>query len=298
MEYHEFASRKISAPNGMTKQEFLTTFEKHLLVGEPKRSEIITELQKHAEVDGYTVLGKPATLAAKYNRVYLGLFHSLPLLFGIPIASWIFFEYIVWRPIYFLVHISHQAFRIAASLESILSHLALPIIVLLSAHALSQIHQPRKRMLQWLSMMLGTALITNGEVIYAEIYQNSPASTWIQSLRLHGGDMMLFAFSLMAIMGFFVLYRTFTRQLSTRAVILDYVYFGTIGTVSGYFFFYYGLYDILIYTNSLAHDSIPWQLVNLYTPSTSAILTALVMIFLAALHRHRSTADHRILAQL
>lgn len=71
----------------MTRAEYLTQFERHLRVAEPKRGEIIAEIVTHLdEVDGGPkALGDPKTLAKRFNRTHIGMlgnrfmFHALPL---------------------------------------------------------------------------------------------------------------------------------------------------------------------------------------------------------------------------
>lgn len=62
----------------MNQAQYLTEFEKYLRVGEPKRSEIIAELQTHIdELHGDpTALGGPTQLAETYNRTHVGFFSS------------------------------------------------------------------------------------------------------------------------------------------------------------------------------------------------------------------------------
>lgn len=69
----------------MTSEEFLRVFEKHLLVGEPKRSEILVELHNHFTEDAQALLGNPTKLAREENRLNLGLLHSQTRLFLVPV---------------------------------------------------------------------------------------------------------------------------------------------------------------------------------------------------------------------
>lgn len=66
----------------MTLNQYLTTFEQHLRVADPKRGEIIAEIRGHlAEKQN---LGDPRRLAHEYNQVHLGLVGSSPAIFLLP----------------------------------------------------------------------------------------------------------------------------------------------------------------------------------------------------------------------
>lgn len=81
----------------MNFNQYVTEFEHHLRVGEPKRSEIIAELNTHLDElsqneSPEAALGDPRTLAAKYNRIHIGFFSS-PLRIAISLlAVFIFLE--------------------------------------------------------------------------------------------------------------------------------------------------------------------------------------------------------------
>lgn len=73
----------------MTKDVFFKNFEHHLLIGSPKREEILAELKTHFDelgMDDPMVLGDPKALARKYNRTHLGLVYSPVRLFAIPVV--------------------------------------------------------------------------------------------------------------------------------------------------------------------------------------------------------------------
>ncbi|MBI4093120.1 MAG: hypothetical protein HY420_04320 [Candidatus Kerfeldbacteria bacterium] len=74
----------------MNDEQYLTEFERHLRVGEPKRGEIIAELKTHLdEIDGgdpFTALGDPRELTRKYNRTHIGFFSTSTRLFITPFA--------------------------------------------------------------------------------------------------------------------------------------------------------------------------------------------------------------------
>lgn len=72
----------------MTNHNFLSDFEHHLLVGEPKRGEILAELKTHLDdlngADPLT-LGSPKCLAQAESRIYLRFLCSPLLLFAMPV---------------------------------------------------------------------------------------------------------------------------------------------------------------------------------------------------------------------
>lgn len=61
---------------------FFAAFEHHLLVAEPKRSEIIRELRQHGEQQ----LGNPKRLAQEYNRTHIGFFYSPKRVFFVSLV--------------------------------------------------------------------------------------------------------------------------------------------------------------------------------------------------------------------
>lgn len=78
--------------SAMTKQEYIAEFEKHLRVAEPKRGEILVELNAHLDelessADITEVMGKPNELAGKYGRVHIGFFYKPWRLFTIPVIT-------------------------------------------------------------------------------------------------------------------------------------------------------------------------------------------------------------------
>lgn len=90
----------------MTRGAFFAQFERHLLVGKPKREEIIAELQSHlAELsksaDPSVAIGDPKQLAREYNRTHLGFFSTwLRLLLPMPLLwlgmmATVFFSHII-----------------------------------------------------------------------------------------------------------------------------------------------------------------------------------------------------------
>lgn len=95
----------------MTKEVFFKEFERHLLVGSPKREEILAELKTHMDelraVDA-AELGNPKSLARQYNRTHVGLLGSRIRMFGfvtltglllglLDFANWIGWK-VFWRP--------------------------------------------------------------------------------------------------------------------------------------------------------------------------------------------------------
>lgn len=61
----------------MTSQEYLQSFQRHLRVAEPKRSEIIAEIKTHLfESQNSGDFGDPKRLAARYNRTHIGFWYS------------------------------------------------------------------------------------------------------------------------------------------------------------------------------------------------------------------------------
>lgn len=61
----------------MTKTGYITDFERHLRVAEPKRNEILAELKTHLEeAENPKILGNPKRLARSYNRTHIGLLFS------------------------------------------------------------------------------------------------------------------------------------------------------------------------------------------------------------------------------
>jgi len=77
----------------MTKQEFLSVFEKKLDVAEPMRSDIIAEITSHLEESSDTDdcdLGDPSKLAQQLNRVHIGFFANRKRMFFVPILAGIF----------------------------------------------------------------------------------------------------------------------------------------------------------------------------------------------------------------
>lgn len=79
----------------MTSSEFLSIFEKHLLVGEPKRVEIIAELKTHISEGGIEQMGDPKSLARAYNITHLGSWRSVLWMFFAPFIAW-FAIMILW----------------------------------------------------------------------------------------------------------------------------------------------------------------------------------------------------------
>lgn len=71
----------------MTREQFLATFQKHLRVAEPKRSEIITELQTHLDDVGSNLreLGDPGRLARHYDATHVGPWAAGPWLYMTPV---------------------------------------------------------------------------------------------------------------------------------------------------------------------------------------------------------------------
>ncbi len=81
----------------MNSVKYISIFERHLLVGEPKRGEILAELSQHIkelkpDADIIASIGNPNQLARTYNRTHIGLLHSRVLLFLMPLVS-IFLAY-------------------------------------------------------------------------------------------------------------------------------------------------------------------------------------------------------------
>ncbi len=71
----------------MTSQEFLHIFERHLRVGEPKRSEIIAELQEHLHrAETINRMGNPKKVALEENQIHIGFFADPWRLYLIPVA--------------------------------------------------------------------------------------------------------------------------------------------------------------------------------------------------------------------
>lgn len=65
----------------MRTAEYLETFEKHLRVGEPKRSELLAEIRSHLNELGQNddveqTLGDPKKLSCKLNRTHIGFWYS------------------------------------------------------------------------------------------------------------------------------------------------------------------------------------------------------------------------------
>lgn len=60
-----------SKSNGMTKDQFFTIFGRHLRVAEPKRQELISEVETHFAEQGLE-LGQPKHMASDLNRVHVG----------------------------------------------------------------------------------------------------------------------------------------------------------------------------------------------------------------------------------
>ncbi len=74
----------------MTKDTFFKNFEHHLLVGSPKREEILAELKTHMgelESDDSAVLGNPKVLAWQYNRTHIGFLGSHAKMFGLIVLT-------------------------------------------------------------------------------------------------------------------------------------------------------------------------------------------------------------------
>lgn len=74
----------------MTRQEFLSIFEKKLDVAEPMRSDIIAEITSHLEEStdaGDCDLGDPLKLANELNRVHIGFFADRKRMFLAPIFA-------------------------------------------------------------------------------------------------------------------------------------------------------------------------------------------------------------------
>lgn len=77
----------------MNTETFFQQFKRHLLVAEPKQSEIIRELRQHGEQQ----LGDPKQLAKRYNRTHLGIFCTPLRLTLIPVLGWaVFVGLLIW----------------------------------------------------------------------------------------------------------------------------------------------------------------------------------------------------------
>lgn len=71
-------------------KSFLISFSRRLLVGPPKREEILAELKTHLDDLGAndpTTLGDPKALARQYNETHVGLLGSYPRMFGLVMAA-------------------------------------------------------------------------------------------------------------------------------------------------------------------------------------------------------------------
>ncbi len=76
----------------MTREEYLAQFERHLIVGEPKRNELIAELSTHLDEltdhdDALTIIGNPKRLADKYGRTHIGFFRTWRRLLITPVVT-------------------------------------------------------------------------------------------------------------------------------------------------------------------------------------------------------------------
>lgn len=73
----------------MTREQYIAIFTKHLRVGDPVRTSIMTELNGHIDElpeHAYLIdsLGYPIDLARAYNRTHLGVWHSFILTLSAP----------------------------------------------------------------------------------------------------------------------------------------------------------------------------------------------------------------------
>lgn len=137
----------------MTRDEFLTQFEKHLLVGEPKRSELIAEITHHLTDDPTSQTSDPVALAKKLNRTHLGIFSSWSRLVWLALIMAALFETAYLILIYGETRTKTVwPFAFATVIGFIISYLPI-VAMIIAGHAISSMHHRWRLTGKWVLLI-------------------------------------------------------------------------------------------------------------------------------------------------
>ena len=134
----------------MTNQEFLSTFQKHLLIAAPKRVELLAEVKSHLEERSSENIGDPKKLATDLNRIHIGPIHSFRQLLLLRLVTFAVFEF-GWLALYL-----HSAAGISSPGQPWWSHVLtisaqfVPVVVFIyGAYIIAHLHRRWVEILAW-----------------------------------------------------------------------------------------------------------------------------------------------------
>ncbi len=163
----------------MNQAEFLSIFEKYLIVGQPRRSEILAELKNHIDELGETggierLLGEPSRLAERYNRTHVGVLSTPWLILSIPILAVglitglkILFNVGSMPPFMELTN-SNLLFQIASMIIWLLPYLS----AIWLGWTVTRLNRPAR----WALGLLGTSLIAG--TVFGVLYNYTNLADW------------------------------------------------------------------------------------------------------------------------
>lgn len=160
----------------MTSSEFLTTFQRYLIVRSPKREEVITEV--HAHLAERAELGDPQQQARAFNQVYFGRYGTFEWLLLramiFPVVDWIVQDSLTSQ----IIERGRTGWVYLLLTLSFFVHLLSLVNILTSAHALAHMHRRWVKAGWWGLTVLFTSVVL---VLYTQFRFSSvvtPLQDW------------------------------------------------------------------------------------------------------------------------
>lgn len=202
----------------MTPHQYLATFEQHLRVGEPKRGELLAELQDHLNENNILHSDNPTLLAEKYNNTHLGIFSSWKRLVWLAVASFTIFEACTMLDI-------SGAFRRPGSFPATLATITgffnnnMPILLtVIGAHAISTMHHRWRLLTRWVLLL---TLLLSAHIIATNVIGYNVMSTTQPRLYQYGTSIVE-TFLIVGLLSLFILWLSVGhRVFFSRHRVLD-----------------------------------------------------------------------------
>lgn len=192
----------------MTREGFLTIFEKRLDVAKPRRSEIVAETTAHP-AEGKN-LGDPKRMARQFNRVYFGRFGTFEWLIAramlLPLADWFITDLINprWK------HDGHYGVMYTVLTLAFVAHTAAIANAIISAHTLAHMHRRWAKAAWWSIAVVVTSIIL---MTYMQLLHPSRPSFFAEGLKYFAWNVgSLSIQNLIFVLAFFV---TWPRRRTT-----------------------------------------------------------------------------------